>query len=82
MSALYMIVAFTAEGCPHCDELRADLERRKVRFAEINLSREPERVEELRQHSWERRLPVVVDHEKVSIGFRGGSSSFDDLGID
>jgi glutaredoxin len=82
MCALFTIVAFTADGCPHCDALRNDLSSRNVRFLEINLSREPQRVEELRRHSWERRLPVVIDHEKVTIGFRGGSSAFDALGID
>jgi glutaredoxin len=81
MAALYTVIAFTADGCPHCRALREDLERRNVRFAEVNLSREPERLEELQRHTWERRVPVVVDHERVSIGFRGGSSRLDELGL-
>jgi hypothetical protein len=32
--------------------------------------------------SWEHRLPVVVDHERVSIGFRGGSSTYAELGLE
>jgi len=81
MCALYTVIAFTADGCPHCRALREDFERRSVRFAEINLSQEPERLEELRQHTWERRLPVVVDHERVSIGFCGRSTGLDELGL-
>jgi hypothetical protein len=37
---------------------------------------------ELRRVSWEHRLPVVLDHERVSIGFRGGSSDFAELGLE
>lgn len=79
---LYRVLVFTADGCPHCDALRDDLRSRHVRFLEINLSREPHRMPELRAYSWEHRLPVTVDHERVSIGFRGGSSTFAELGLE
>jgi glutaredoxin len=76
------IIVFTADGCPHSAALCADLCRRGVRFVEINLSHERHRIEELRRHCWEHRLPVVLDHERVSIGFRGASSTFQDVGLD
>jgi len=79
---LYRIIVFTADGCPHSRALCEDLRRRGVRFLEINLSREPERMTELRVHCWEHRLPVVVDRERVSIGFLGGSSTFAELGLE
>lgn len=82
MSPLDSILVFTADGCPHCAALVEDFNRRGVVFREINLSREPEQMERLRQLSWEHRLPVVADHERVSIGFRGGSSSYAELGLD
>jgi glutaredoxin len=82
MSALHTLVLFTADGCPHSDALREDLTRRNVGFLEVNLSREPHRLQELERWSWEHRLPVVVDHERVSIGFRGGSSTFAEVGLE
>ncbi len=82
MKALDSILVFTANGCPHCEALVGDFRRRGVVFTEVNLSREPERMEELRRLSWEHRLPVVADHERVSIGFRGGSSSYAELGLE
>ena len=82
MTVLYTVTVYTADGCPHCSALVADLETRRVRFLEVNLSREPERLPELGQLSWEHRLPVVVDHERVSIGFRGGSSTFAEVGLE
>ena len=82
MVALDTVLVFTAEGCPHCRALCADFERRGVVFREINLSHEPDEMDRLRDLSWEHRLPVVADHERVSIGFRGGSSTFAELGLE
>ena len=73
---------FVADGCPHCRRLLEDLARRQVRFIRIDLSREPARLADVAALTRERRLPVVVDHERCSIGFEGGSSSFADLGLD
>ncbi len=80
--ALDTLLVFTADGCTHCQALCADLDERGVEYREINLSREPEGLARLRQLSWEHRLPVVADHERVSIGFRGGSSTFTELGLE
>ncbi len=80
--ALDTLLVFTADGCPHCVAMVDDLRRRGVRFREINLNREPEQMTHLRRLTWERRLPVVVDHERVSIGFRGASSTFQELGLE
>jgi glutaredoxin len=80
--ALESIVVYTADGCPHCAALVTDFRRRGVVFTEVNLSRHPQRLEELRRLSWEHRLPVVADHERVSIGFRGGSSTYAELGLE
>jgi glutaredoxin len=82
MMALESIVVYTADGCPHCVAVVEDFRLRGVEFTEVNLSRNPERMEELRQLSWEHRLPVVADHERVSIGFRGGSSTYAELGLE
>ncbi len=82
MVALDSILVFTADGCPHCGALCEDFKRRGVVFREINLSRQPDEMERLRQLSWEHRLPVVADHERVSIGFRGKASTFEELGLE
>jgi glutaredoxin len=82
VTPLDTLIVFTADGCPHCAALIEDFERRGVRYREINLSREPDQMDRLRAASWEHRLPVVLDHERVSIGFRGGSSSYQELGLE
>ncbi len=72
---------YVAEGCGHCARLLEDLRRRRVACVVVNLTREPGRVAEVAALTWERRVPVVVDHERCSIGFAGGSSSFAEVGI-
>ena len=75
------LLVYVADGCPHCAALLADLSRRRVGATVINLTREPARVEELAQLTWERRVPVVVDHERCSVGFAGGSTRLGDPGL-
>lgn len=76
-----MITIFVVADCPHCTALVADLERRRVRFRCIDVGCEPGRLDELKRLTWERRLPVVVDHERCSVGFCGGSTTWRDLGL-
>ncbi|HSL17940.1 MAG TPA: glutaredoxin family protein [Methylomirabilota bacterium] len=82
MTALDTLLVFTADGCPHCEAAVADFRARGVRFREVNLSREPDEMRNLRTVCWEHRLPVIVDHERVSVGFQGGSSTFAELGLE
>ena len=82
VAGLDTILVFTANGCPHCAALCTDFDRRGVVYREVNLSREPDEMARLRDLSWEHRLPVVADHERVSIGFRGASSTFAELGLE
>jgi glutaredoxin len=82
MVALDTLLVFTADGCPHCRALLEDFDGRGVQYREINLSRDPAAIDLLRERCWEHRLPVVADHERVSIGFRGRSSTFAELGLE
>jgi glutaredoxin len=82
VTALDTLLVFTADGCPHCRAATDDLRARRVSFREVNLSLEADGLERLRSVCWEHRLPVFVDHERVSVGFRGGSSSLAELGLE
>jgi glutaredoxin len=75
------VTVYVADGCLYSAALLEDLQRRHVAFTVVNLTQEPGRVAELVTLTWERRLPVVVDHERCSVGFGGRSTAFSDLGI-
>ncbi len=75
------VTVFVSDGCVHCERLLADLSRRGVRYVTVNLSREPGRLRELERLTRERRVPVVVDHERCSVGFAGASTALEELGL-
>jgi glutaredoxin len=75
------VTVYVADGCPHCLALLADLADRRVAHRVVNLSNDPERLAEVLSVTWERSLPVTIDHERCSVGFRGRSSSFAELGL-
>jgi len=77
---LETLLVFTHKACPNSKALLEDFRLRGVVFIEINVA-EPGALERLRTLSWEHRLPVVADHERITIGFRGQASSFEALGL-
>ena len=79
---LETLLVFTHKDCPHSRALLEDFRARGVLFVEVNVGTGPEALSRLRALSWEHRLPVVTDHEKVTIGFRGEASTFEVLGLD
>ncbi len=78
---LETLLVFTHRDCPHSRALLDDFRGRGVVFVEVELGDDPEALRRLRGFSWESRVPVIVDHERVSIGFRGGFSTFVELGM-
>ncbi len=75
------LTVYVADGCPHCAALLADLAKRRVSLEVVNLSSMPGRIADVVAVTWERRLPVTIDHERCSVGFQGRSSSFAELGL-
>jgi arsenate reductase-like glutaredoxin family protein len=81
VAALDRLLVFTHPECPHSRALLADFRARGVVFRAIDLVDEPHEMERLRTWCWVHRLPVVVDHERVSIGYLGKSSTFEELDL-
>ena len=76
------ITVYVAAGCPHSARLLSDLRRRAVRYEVVDLAADPARAAEVEALTWDRRVPVVVDHERFTVGFAGGSSTLEELGIE
>ena len=81
MGALETLLVFTHPRCPHSRALIEDYRRRGVAFQEISVDGVGSAIDRLRSWCWEHRLPVVVDHERVSVGYGGRSSTFSELGL-
>ena len=80
MEKLETLRVYVHPDCPHCRALVEDFRKRGLRFLEIRVS-EAEGIKDLEEFCWERRLPVILDHERISIGFRGAFSTFEELGL-
>jgi len=66
------VTIYTKTGCPYCAAARQYLEEQGISFREINVSQQPDKREELIKVSGGRQVPVIVDGNKVTIGFNGG----------
>jgi glutaredoxin-like protein NrdH len=71
------IVIYTHPDCQGCDMVMDDLDRQGVSYQQIDVTTTPGAVEELLKLTDGLRVtPVVVDGERVSIGYRGIGCSF------
>jgi glutaredoxin len=63
---------YTKDGCPHCARLRDDLREKGVQFQEFSVSRDKNALREAKEVYGADRVPVLVEGEKVTIGYQGG----------
>ena len=69
-----MVLIFGKDGCPYTEAAREDYERRKVPFEYLNVKKDRAALDRMLEFSHgERRVPVVVEGSKVTIGFDGGT---------
>jgi len=66
------VLIYGKDGCPYTSAAREDHAQRKVAFEYVNVVADPARLKEMLKHSrGVRKVPVIVDGEKVTIGFNG-----------
>jgi glutaredoxin 3 len=67
-----MVLIFGKENCPYTAAAVADHERRRVEFTYIDVRRDRGDMARMLEYSkGHRRVPVIVDGDKVTIGFGG-----------
>lgn len=63
---------YTKPGCPFCMAVKADLKVKGVEYTEYNVKADPQRLEEMLQlNGGQRKVPTIVEGEKVTVGFAG-----------
>ena len=68
-----MITFYTKTGCPYCAAKREELTAKKIPFKEINITDHPEVIPELlKLTKGRRKVPVLVDGDKVTVAPEGG----------
>ena len=63
---------YTTEGCLYCERLKNDLHEKGVQFQEFNVARDRNALREAKEVYGADRVPVLVEGQKVTIGYQGG----------
>ena len=67
------IIVYTHPDCAYSSAAKMDYRRNKTTYTEIDLSKQPDKVDELLSlTNGERITPVIVCGDQVTIGFKGG----------
>ncbi len=65
------IIIYTTPTCLFCKAAKEDLDRKGIKYKEIDVSKYAEGLEEMVRISGKRLVPVMVDGENVTVGFGG-----------
>lgn len=69
-----MVLIFGKDSCPYTQAARDDYQARGVAFEYLNVKRNADDLKRMLVFSTGRReVPVIVDGERVTIGFAGGT---------
>ena len=66
------ITIYTKSGCPYCKAAKEDFDKQGVCYDEVNVTDKPEKIDELVKLSGVRKVPVIVENGKVTVGYKGG----------
>ena len=67
-----MVLIFGKDGCPYTQDALDDAKRRKVAFEYLNVKKNPADLDRMLGYSGgQRRVPVIVEGDKVTVGFGG-----------
>ena len=67
------VVIYTKPGCPYCAAAKEHYREKKIPFEEIDVIGNPAAQKKLLALSGgERKVPVIVDKGKVTVGWDGG----------
>ncbi|MGE5623846.1 MAG: Uxx-star family glutaredoxin-like (seleno)protein [Methanocella sp.] len=67
------VVVYGKPGCPYTSAAREDLEQRGVRYEYHDVQAEPQAFADMVALTGDRRVPVIVEEGRVTVGFGGGT---------
>ncbi len=65
------VTVYVKDGCPYCAKLVGELNDKGVTYSEKNVSRDKEALREAKEKYKADKVPVMVNGDKVTVGFRG-----------
>jgi len=65
------IIIYTTPDCPFCRAAKENFRTKGTEYEEIDVTENPEAQEEVLKLAGKKVVPVIVEGEKVTIGFHG-----------
>ncbi len=66
------VTIYTKPGCPYCSAAKRDLEKRGAEYEEFNAKADKAALKRMLElNGGLRRVPTIVEGEKVTVGFNG-----------
>lgn len=67
-----MVLIFGKDTCPYTRAAREDYEKRGLDVEYVNVKKDPDGMQRMLRYSGGRRdVPVIVEDERVTVGFGG-----------
>jgi len=66
------VTIYTKVGCPYCAAAVSSFKERHIEYSEINVTLNPEKIDEMVKLAGARKVPVIVDKDEVTVGWKGG----------
>jgi glutaredoxin-like YruB-family protein len=63
------VIVYTAPGCPYCLMVKNFLKQNNIKYEEIDISKDPSKVEYLLKKTGLRSVPITEIDDKVVIGY-------------
>ena len=71
-AAAEVVIIYTSQSCPHSFLAKRDLANRNVPYMAVDVDEDPEALNKmLALNGGLRRVPTIVEGDKVTVGFRG-----------
>lgn len=65
------VTIYIKEGCPFCKALKDHLNKKGIKYEEIDVGKNPEYQDKVMKLAKRRAVPVIVEDGKVTVGFGG-----------
>ncbi|MBI4141295.1 glutaredoxin family protein [Candidatus Woesearchaeota archaeon] len=63
------VIVYSTPTCPYCHAVKAFLKENKIKYKDIDVSKNKKAAEEMIEKSGQMGVPVIIVREQVIVGF-------------
>ena len=65
------VIIYTRPDCPYCAAAKEDFKKRGIKYTEMDVLYNEENRKKMIELTGQRKVPTIVEGDKVTIGFGG-----------